>query len=70
METHTYTNPSIPMGIHHFDLQYKINPPHPNPLIIKTHHNPPKQNHFLNPPKIPIYTHPFAGLFTTYEILR
>jgi hypothetical protein len=31
METHTYTNPSIPMamGIHHFNPQYKINPPNP-----------------------------------------
>jgi hypothetical protein len=29
METHTYTNPSIPMGINHSDPQYKINPPNP-----------------------------------------
>lgn len=32
----------------------------PNLLIIKTHYNPPKQNHFLNPPKILIYTHPIC----------
>jgi hypothetical protein len=29
MKTHTYTNPSIPMGINHFDPQYKINPLNP-----------------------------------------
>jgi hypothetical protein len=50
MEAHVYANPSTPMGINHFDMQYKINPP--NPFTIKTHHNPPKQTHFLNPPKI------------------
>jgi hypothetical protein len=58
MEAHAYANPSIPMGINHFDLQYKINPP--NPFTIKTHHNSPKQTHFLNPPKIPVYTHPIC----------
>jgi hypothetical protein len=26
--------------------------------MIKTHQNPPKQTHFINPPKIPVYTHP------------
>ena len=50
MEALAYVNPSTPMGINHFDPQYKINPS--NSFTIKTHHNPPKQTHFLNPPKI------------------
>jgi hypothetical protein len=32
----------------------------PNPFTIKIHHNPPKQTHFLKPPKIPVYTHPIC----------
>jgi hypothetical protein len=35
-------------------------PTQPNLFTIKTHHNPPKQTHLLNPPKIPVYTHPIC----------
>jgi hypothetical protein len=40
-DAHVYKNPSTPMGINHFDPQYKINPS--NPFTIKTYHNPPNK---------------------------
>jgi hypothetical protein len=36
-------------------------PIQPNPFTIKTHHNPPKQIHLLNPPKIIVCTHPICS---------
>jgi hypothetical protein len=59
MDVHVYTNPSTPMSINHFNPQYKINPS--NPFTIKTHQNPPKQIHFINPPKITVYIHPICS---------
>jgi hypothetical protein len=59
METHAYANPSTLMGLYHFDPQYNT-PTQPNLFTIETNHNPPKQNHFLNPPKIPAYIYPIC----------
>jgi hypothetical protein len=42
MDVHVYINPSTPMGINHFDPQYKINPPNPTRSQLKpitTHQN-------------------------------
>jgi hypothetical protein len=42
MKAYAYLNPSTPMGINHFDPQYKINPPNPTHSQLKpitTHQN-------------------------------